>query len=497
MTNSALSPEIEAIVAAADAAAPALAAASPKQRAKALVAVADALEAHGVELIQIAMSETGLTEARLTGELKRTAVQLRLFADTVVAGEYLDVRIDAADPNFALGQRPDLRRYHIPVGPVLNFSASNFPFAFSVAGGDSAAALAAGAPLIVKGHSGHPALSVATAKVVRDALAAAGMPAGTFDLILGQEAGVEVLKDPRIKAGSFTGSIHAGRMLADIAASRPTPIPFFGELGSVNPVFVTAAAIAETSDDLAAGFMLSVAGSAGQLCTKPGFVFAPVGHGLDEKIVAESTKYGEHRLLNPRIAKSYAEGRQRAIDTAGVRVIVEGGIRFDDQGQGWATPTVVAVGLDDFHANRAVLAEEVFGPFSIIVEYPADADLAHLLEDNFAGNLTATVHLSSEERAGKTANFAELQELVLQMSKQAGRVLFGGWPTGVAVTPAQQHGGPYPATTNDSSTSVGTAAIQRAPEAFLPAPLTQANEWNIPRTEAPAGESTDWGSQAR
>ena len=502
MSTEKLTHELEQVVARAAAAAAPFAATSPLDRARALVAVADALEAAITPLVAIAMRETGLTEVRLTGEVKRTAVQLRLFAETIVDGSYLDVRIDQADDNFALGIRPDVRRYHIPVGPVINFSASNFPFAFSVAGGDSAAALAAGCPLIVKGHSGHPELSKATAEIVNKALTEAGMPEGTFQLILGQEAGVAVLKDPRIKAGSFTGSIYAGRLLADIAASRPAPIQFYGELGSVNPVFLTKAAIAQNAETIVSGYILSVSGSAGQLCTKPGFVFAPVGHALDERIAAEVAPITEHRLLNPRIAKSYEERRAEIIGTNGVRVIAEGGIRFDDEGQGWALPTIVAVSLEDLRAGRETLLEEVFGPMSLIVEYPEGTDLAALLPELYLGNLTSTLHLGSEEHAGTSANAAEIRELIHAMTLQAGRVLFGGWPTGVTVTPAMQHGGPWPATSNDTSTSVGTAAIarfqrpvayQNAPAAFLPEALKDENPLKLKQAISRKGESVTWG----
>ncbi|MFC4224141.1 aldehyde dehydrogenase (NADP(+)) [Lysinibacter cavernae] len=507
MTNAEpLAPELETIVANAAAASDAYAAVNPVERAKALVAVADALDASREELVSIAASETGLTEARLNGELTRTAVQLRLFADVAVDGGYLDVRIDEADTAFALGVRPDLRRYHIPVGPVLNFSASNFPFAFSVAGGDSAAALAAGCPVIVKAHSGHPQLSIRTAEVVAEALAGAGMPDGVFQLIAGQAAGIAVLKDARIKAGSFTGSIYAGRLLADIAASRPAPIRFYGELGSVNPVFVTKAAIDEQAAELAAGYVTSVAGSAGQLCTKPGFVFVPEAHGLDEAIASAAAPVGEHRLLNQKIAKSYVERRDAIIGTAGVRVVAEGGIRIDDEGHGWATPTIVAVSLDNLRAGRETLMDEVFGPMSVLVEYPAGADLAAAVPELFEGNLTATLHLGTVESAGEGADVEALRDLIRVLTQHAGRVLFGGWPTGVAVTPAMQHGGPWPATSNDSSTSVGTAAISRflrpvayqsAPDALLPEPLRTSNPWNVPQAIAPAGESTQWGSSAK
>ncbi|MBL3687457.1 aldehyde dehydrogenase (NADP(+)) [Leucobacter zeae] len=505
MTES-LTPELEAIVSAAAAAAPAFAATAPEHRARAIVAVADALEAAKPELVEIAMRETGLTEARLSGEVTRTAVQLRLFADTLVDGGYLDARIDYADDDFALGVRPDIRRVLLPLGPVINFSASNFPFAFSVMGGDSASILAAGCPLIVKAHSGHPELSDATARVAAEALAASGMPEGVFHLIHGREAGVAVLKDPRVQAGAFTGSIGVGRLLADIAASRPAPIPFFGELGSVNPVFITADAIAERAAEIASGYLTSVSGSAGQLCTKPGFAFIPEGGALPEAILEAASEFPEHRLLDPRIAKSYDERRSAVLGSPGVRAVIEGGIRFDEHGHGWATPTIVAVSLDDFRAGKEALVEESFGPLSILVETPEGTDLAALMPEFYEGNLTGTLHLSAAEATGTTANAAELRALVAALANQVGRVLFNGWSTGVAVTPAQQHGGPWPATTNDSSTSVGTAAItrflrpvayQNAPAALLPEALQDTNPLGVPQSIAAAGESREWGSRWR
>lgn len=497
-----LSPELEAIVSRAAAAAPLYAAFTPQQRAEVLVALADALDTAADPLVEIAARETGLTVARLTGEVKRTAVQLRLFAETVLDGSYLDARIDYADPGFVLGARPDTRRTHIPLGPVINFSASNFPFAFSVLGGDTAAILAAGCPVIVKAHAGHAELSDATAKVAHEALATLGVPEGVFQLMHGREEGVDVLKDPRIKAGSFTGSTRVGRMLADIAAARPTPIPFFGELGSVNPVFITRAAIAERADEIVSGYLTSVSGSAGQLCTKPGMVFIPEGTSLPAAVTAAANELPEHRLLDPRIAQSFNERRDTVLGTPGVTARVPGGVRFDDEGQGWATPTVVTVSLEDFRRGHEGLVEEAFGPLSIIVEVPDNTDLAALVPEFYEGNLTGTVHLSAEEASGGTSNFAQLESLVTALSRQVGRVLFNGWPTGVAVTPAQQHGGPWPATTNDSSTSVGTAAIQRfqrpvafqnAPAVFLPEALRDDNPFGVTQTISEAGRSADWG----
>lgn len=480
--------------------APLWAATPPRERARALVAAADALAAAGDELVAIAMAETGLTEARLAGEVTRTAVQLRLFAETVVDGSYLDVRIDEADSAFALGVRPDLRRYRIPVGPVLNFAASNFPFAFSVAGGDTAAALAAGCPVIVKAHSGHPLLSLRTAEIVAGALESAGAPAGTLQLISGQAQGVAMLNDPRVAAGSFTGSIRAGRILADIAAARPAPIPFYGELGSVNPVFVTRAALVENSDAIAEGYLTSVAGSAGQLCTKPGFLFVPAGHGLGDVLAALAASVTEHRLLNPGIAAGYRARREAILAAPGVVPIAEGALRFDEDGQGWATPTIVTVSLDGLRAERDALLDESFGPLSVVVEYDDEGTLAAVSDELFEGNLTGTIHTGTGEDS------AALRSLIDWISQHAGRVLFGGWPTGVAVTPAQQHGGPWPATSNDSNTSVGSAAIgrflrpvayQSVPQALLPVPLRDDNPWNVPQRRAAAGESQSWGESAR
>lgn len=501
-----LSPELESVVSAAAHAAPAYAAYSPTERARVLVALADALEAAKQRLVAIAARETGLTEPRLNGEVTRTAVQLRLFAETVVDGSYLDARIDYADAGFVLGPRPDLRRTHVPLGPVINFSASNFPFAFSVLGGDTASILAAGCPVIVKAHSGHAELSDATAEVALEALRTVGAPDGIFGLIHGREAGVAVLKDPRIKAGAFTGSIAVGRLLTDIAAARPAPVPFYGELGSVNPVFITAAAIEERAADIAAGLVTSVSGSAGQLCTKPGFLFVPQDSKLPAAVAAASVDLPEHRLLDPRISQSFNERRETILDTAGVTAVVEGGVRFDEAGHGWAKPTIVSVSLDDLRAGHARLIEEAFGPLTVLVETPEGTDLAALLPEFFEGNLSGTIHLSADEATGTTSNAQELRTLVTALSKQVGRVLFNGWSTGVAVTPAQQHGGPWPATSNDASTSVGTAAIHRfqrpvafqnAPAAFLPEALRDDNPLGVPQAIAPAGESGDWGSQYR
>ncbi len=472
---------------------------APRARARALVGAADALRDSEDELVAIAMDETGLAEARLRGELTRTAVQLRLFADVVVDGAYLDVRIDLADPDFALGARPDLRRTLVPLGPLLNFSGSNFPFAFSVAGGDTASALAAGCAVIVKAHPGHPELSRRTAEVVKAALVAAGAPTHTLQLIFGQDQGVAMLRDERIRAGSFTGSIRAGRLLADVAAARERPIPFYGELGSVNPQFVTRAKLASDLNALCAGFVASVSSSAGQFCTKPGFLFVSDALAVAGPIRDAAEQVAEHRMLNPRIAEGYQRRRDTVLATPGVEVIAVGTVRVDDDAQAWVTPTIVSVDAATLESAGARLLDESFGPLAIVVQYGDESQLADLAARLFPGNLTGGVHALPDESS------PELVALVDQLHRCSGRVLFNGWPTGVAVTPAMQHGGPWPATTSDVGTSVGTAAIgrflrgvsyQNVPQHLLAPAVRDDNPWGMPQRIAPAGESSTWGDRA-
>lgn len=474
---------------------------SPAERAAVLNAIGDELAAAAGELIPQAMAETGLAEARLAGELKRTVVQLRMFADVCAEGEFLDVRIDEADPDFVLGPRPDLRRFNLPVGPVLVFAASNFPFAFSVAGGDTASALAAGCPVVLKAHPGHPRLSALTAEKVRSALVKAGRPADTFEVVHDQDAAVELLRDDRIAAAAFTGSFKAGRLLAQIAAARERPIPFYGELGSVNPVVVTPGALAERADAIASGFVASVSGSAGQLCTKPGFLFLPRGHGLARELGAAARAVPGHPLLHEGIAAAYTGRRAAVLAAPGVSVLAEGSVETGPDGWTRAAPTLVEVGLDDLRAQRDALLDEAFGPLSVVVRYDPDRPevLLDALAELFPGALTATVH------RGVGEHHDWLRRLVAVLRERVGRLLFDGWPTGVAVTPAMQHGGPYPATTAPATTSVGTAAIQRflrpvtfqnCPPELLPAALRDDNPWRVPQRRALAGASLNWGNHS-
>jgi NADP-dependent aldehyde dehydrogenase len=495
VTDTATPVDLSAVLDRAEAAAAPLADIDPHDRARALVAVADRLDDAADELVPLAITETGLAEGRLRGEIRRTTWQLRLFAEVIAEGAYLDARIDEADPDYVVGPRPDVRRVNMPIGPVLVFAASNFPFAFSVAGGDTAAALAAGNPVVVKAHEGHPRLSRAIGEIVENALTAAGLP-GAFNLIETRDDGIAALRDPRVRAAAFTGSTAAGRALAEIAANRPNPIPFYGELGSVNPVFVTDAALRESAAQIAEGYVVSVTGSCGQLCTKPGFLFVPSHTRVADRIVDAAAEVGEHRELTPGVTAGYVRRRDAIMSRTDVTTLVAGDVRVDDDGFGWAAPTFVVTSVHALLDAGDELLDEAFGPLSVIVEYDDAAALPELARRLFPGNLTATVHAADGEHS------PELAALVRALVQVSGRVLFGGWPTGVSVTAAMQHGGPYPATTVDS-TSVGTAAIgrflravayQNAPESLLPPPLRDDNPWQIPQRRSLKGLSVQWGS---
>ncbi|WP_221583804.1 aldehyde dehydrogenase (NADP(+)) [Microbacterium sp. G2-8] len=445
-------------------------------RAAALVAVGDALDARADELVALAQHETHLAEARLRGELKRTTFQLRLFGEVLAEGSWLDARIDHADPEWPMGApRPDLRRQLESIGPVLVFAASNFPFAFSVAGGDSASALAAGSAVVLKAHPGHPELSALTTRVVSEALAAAGAPPALFQTIFGTDAGVRALRASEIKAAAFTGSIAGGRALLDIANARDEPIPFFGELGSVNPVFVTRAAADARGEALAGDFLASVMGSAGQLCTKPGVLFVPEGAVAVERLTDASALPSAGPLLNDSIAQGFARSVARTRDHEGVAVAAAA----DDAGG--TAPVVFRTTIDRVLADADALLAEMFGPAALVVEYADEADLI-AVAGRLEGQLTATIIAEDGDEIAPT--------LIGALAQRAGRVLWNQWPTGVSVTWAQQHGGPYPATTAVGTTSVGTAAMGRflrpvayqgLPDHLLPDALKESNPLRIPR----------------
>ncbi|NSC21108.1 aldehyde dehydrogenase (NADP(+)) [Streptomyces albus subsp. chlorinus] len=470
-------------VRAASAAAPHLASASPTTRAGWLRAVADALEAERAVLVETADAETSLGPVRLNGELTRTTFQLRLFADEVCAGAFLDARIDRPDPQWPTGPRPDLRRYRAALGPVLVFAASNFPFAFSVAGGDTASAWAAGCPVVVKAHPGHPRLSRRTAAVARQALADAGAPEGMFSLVEGEEAGVEALRHPALAAAAFTGSQRGGLALARIAAEREQPIPFYGELGSVNPVVVSPAAARARGQEIAEGYVGSLTQGAGQFCTNPGLLFVPSSAaGLVEEIAARLREVPGAPMLGAWIASGYADSARRLAELPGVRTVL--GPRDGsgtDEGNAPA-PRLLAADLAAFTAAGEAACEECFGPLGLVVTYDDLAALASVVPA-LPGQLTASLHAEPSEAAG-------LGSLAEALASRCGRLLWNQWPTGVSVTHAMQHGGPFPATTAPATTSVGTAAVERflrpvayqsCPQDLLPPPLRDDNPWGVPQ----------------
>jgi len=495
-------PDLTALTTAAAQAARILARSSAETRAGWLNAIADSLDAHRDELVAIADAETHLGLPRLTGEVGRTTGQLRLFARVLRDGGYLEATIDHANP-ASTPPAPDLRRVLVPLGPIAVFSASNFPFAFSVAGGDTASALAVGCPVIVKAHSGHIRLSHRTAELVTEALRTAGAPDGSFALIEGREAGIALVQDPRITAVSFTGSVAGGRALFDVASARPEPIPFYGELGSINPVVITAAAAADRGTELAAGLAGSFTLGAGQFCTKPGVVFIPAGAGFEAALVTAVGDRAPQRMLTDRIDDAFTAGITALAGHTGVEVLLSPTTGTDAAADARAAviatdaaagtrpaviatdaaagtrPAVIATSAAAVLADPHTLLEEVFGPTTLLVRYTGTAELDEVLRV-LPGSLTATLHAEPGD---------DTELIVERLAHRAGRVLFAGWPTGVAVNWAQHHGGPWPATTTPH-TSVGATAVRRflrplafqdAPESSLPPALHDANPLGIPR----------------
>lgn len=453
-------------------------------RAAFLRSAADELEAARDRLVEAADAETALGPARLTGELARTCYQLRAFADIVDEGAFLDVVINHPD-DTATPPIPDLRRYKVPLGVVAVYSASNFPFAFSVPGGDTASALAAGCPVVVKAHPDHPGLSELVAEVLRRAAARHGIPEGVLGLVHGFEAGVELVRHPLVAAAGFTGSVRGGRALFDAAAARPVPIPFHGELGSLNPVLVTEAAAAERAEAIGAGLAGSMTLGVGQFCVKPGLVLAPAGAAGDRlvKSLADAVSDTDAGvLLDHRMRDNFVAGVAERAQLPDVESPVTPGAGGEHTvSAGFLTVPASRLTTDGEHD---LLLEECFGPVTVVVRYEDDTEVRSVLS-RLPGNLTATVHLSEEEGAGRGRG----AEILAELTPLAGRVLVNAWPTGVAVAPAQHHGGPYPATTS-TSTSVGGTAIERwlrpvayqnSPAALLPPELRDDNPQKLPR----------------
>ncbi|MEU5364375.1 aldehyde dehydrogenase (NADP(+)) [Streptomyces sp. NPDC005925] len=474
--------EVDAAVRAAHAARSALA--DRAVRSAFLRSAADELQAAEDGLIETADAETALGPVRLTGELARTRYQLRACADLVDEGAFLDVVIDHPD-DTATPPVPDLRRYKVPLGVVAVYSASNFPFAFSVPGGDTASALAAGCPVVVKAHPGHPALSELVAKVLRRAAARHGIPAGVLGLVHGFEAGTDLIRHPLVAAAGFTGSVRGGRALFDAAAARPAPIPFHGELGSLNPVVITEAAAGERAEAIGAGLAGSMTLGVGQFCVKPGLVLAPSGPSGDRllKSLTEAvSNTGAGVLLDHRMRDNFVSGVAERAQLPDVDSPVTPGAGGEHTvSAGFLTVPASRLAGGDAHD---LLLEECFGPVTVVARYDDESEVGAVLS-RLPGNLTATVHLSEAETAGEGRG----TQLLADLTPLAGRVLVNGWPTGVAVAPAQHHGGPYPSSTS-TSTSVGGTAVERwlrpvayqnTPEALLPPELRDDNPLGLPR----------------
>jgi NADP-dependent aldehyde dehydrogenase len=455
---------------------------SLEERATFLETIASEIEAIGSELIERAMAETGLPQARIESERGRTCGQLRLFASVVRAGEWLDVRIDPAMPDRQPLPRADLRQRHIALGPVAVFGASNFPLAFSVAGGDTASALAAGCPVVVKGHSAHPGTSELVGQAIQKAVKACNLPEGVFSLLFGagNEIGQALVDDPRIQAVGFTGSRSGGMALMKTAQARPQPIPVYAEMSSINPVFLLPAALKARGKALGEAFVGSLNMGAGQFCTNPGLVIAEKGPELDAFIEAARGAVeasGAQTMLTPGIHRAYQEGVTSLSGAAKVREIARGQTGSDYQCQ----TGLFAASASDFLASEALQAE-VFGASSLIVECE-DASEVKRVAEQLEGQLTATLHMDD-------ADLDAAKALLPTLERKAGRILANGWPTGVEVCHAMVHGGPFPATSDSRSTSVGSAAIHRflrpvcyqsLPEGLLPDALKEGNPLKVSR----------------
>ncbi|MFW6599651.1 aldehyde dehydrogenase (NADP(+)) [Propionibacteriaceae bacterium Y2011] len=469
--------EVDAAVEAATAAFAEYRHTTPEQRAALLRLIAANLDAVNDELVHRARRETGLPEARLYGEVARTSNQLRLLAGEVELGEHQGVRIDHAQPDRSPTPAPDLRLRFVPLGPVVVFGAANFPMAFSTAGGDTASALAAGCPVIVKAHPAHPGTAELTAIAVDAAIAACGLPRGLFSVLygVGNDLGAQLVTHPGIRAVGFTGSRAGGLALQALAQSRPVPIPVYAEMSSVNPVVVLPRR-ARDAADVAQGYVDSLTLGSGQFCTNPGLLFVPrEATDLRAEIGERITATTGQPMLTSRILASYEQGAARF-----TRLEVLGaGARGD--GPTNPTPIVASVTAKELRLDRS-LADEVFGPAGLVVSYADLADLQATLK-TLEGQLTVAVHADAADHDLVAALLPGLEDL-------AGRVIMNAWPTGVEVTHAMVHGGPYPATTTPGTTSVGTLAIQRFqrpisyqgfPQELLPAAVRDDNPWQLPR----------------
>lgn len=466
---------------------------SGKTKAAFLRRIAGNIEQLGDTLVTRAVAETALPAARIRTETGRTCNQLRLFAELVAEGSWVAARIDRADPNRTPLRKPDVRSMLRPLGPVVVFCASNFPLAFSVAGGDTASALAAGNPVIVKAHHAHPGTAELIGLAVSDAVRACDLPEGVFSLLFGpgSEVGMRLVKHPVIKAGGFTGSRSGGFALMNAAAARPEPIPFYAEMSSVNPIFILPTALSEKAEEIAVGLHASVTLGAGQFCTNPGLVFVPDrgSEGLITRLGELIAATPSFTMLTAGICSAYREGTTLLQQHSRVQLISQPEAKGDaviatglspiDCGNSLAGPALFQTDAISFLEDRN-LSAEVFGPSTLLVRYSSPAQLLEVAR-NLEGQLTATIHASEAE-------LKECDELIRILETKAGRLLCNGFPTGVEVGHAMVHGGPFPATSDGRSTSVGTRAALRFvrpvcyqdwPDAALPDELQEANPLNI------------------
>lgn len=483
---SASADELDRAATLAAAAAPIFAATPGRQRAALLRAMAEGLGANGESIVTRANLETGLPLPRLNGELARTTGQLKLFATLLEEGSWVDARIDPALPERKPLPRADLRSLLVALGPVAVFGASNFPLAFSVAGGDTASALAAGCPVVVKAHPAHPGTSELVGRVLQRALADAGLPAGVFALLFdaGIAIGSALVQHRAIKAVGFTGSSAGGQALMRLAAARPEPIPCYAEMGSTNPVFILPGALRERAAALAAGLQGSFTLGSGQFCTKPGLVFVP---DRDAEAFLDSLRtgvaaLGQHGMLTPGIAQRYSSAIRQSLSDHHAQLFA-GQPQSEPSANGAAhvLPAVFSVQLTDY-VKRPELKDEIFGPTTLLIHYGEPADLLKGA-GNLHGHLTATIQAAPND-------LALAAELVRILKTRVGRIVFNGYPTGVEVSPAMVHGGPFPATSDGRSSSVGTRAILRftraicfqdVPPSLLPTELQPENPLGILR----------------
>lgn len=464
---------------------PAYSTTSPEQRAAFLEAIGEEIMALGDTLLERCESETALPRARLEGERGRTVGQLGMFAALVREGSWVDARIDLAQPDRQPIPKPDIRRMLCALGPVAVFGASNFPLAFSVAGGDTASALAAGCPVLVKAHPAHPGTSELVGRAILAAAESSGMPEGVFSMIHGAsvEVGQAMVTHPAITAVAFTGSLSGGRALFDAAARRPTPIPVFAEMGSSNPVFVLPGALAERSEAIADGLVGSVTLGAGQFCTNPGLTVLPHGREAEHflnQVGERVASAGPCTVVHPGIKSSYEH--RLADATAGQGVAVAARALGEGPHDATSAAAVLLRTDAETYAGNTALHEEIYGPATVAVTCTSREEMLDLAR-SLEGHLTATIQ-------GTDSDLAEWADLVAILRDKAGRLLFNGFPTGVEVCASMQHGGPYPATTDSRSTSVGTAAIYRFarpvayqdfPDSVLPTELQRSNPAGIRR----------------